>query len=72
MQQLLGPTNGTCIEDQFIVTGQNTNNIAPIICGVNNGQHSEFTKGHSYNYISISTTKWMVMMLKIHCNVQQS
>jgi hypothetical protein len=41
VQQLLGPTNGTCIDDQFIVTGQNTNSIAPIICGINTGQHSE-------------------------------
>ncbi|KAJ9595502.1 hypothetical protein L9F63_013324, partial [Diploptera punctata] len=37
--EILGPTNGTCIEDQFIVTGQNANSIAPIICGSNTGQH---------------------------------
>ncbi|XP_069685946.1 uncharacterized protein [Periplaneta americana] len=39
MFELRGPTNGTCIDDQFIVTGQNTNSIAPIICGINTGQH---------------------------------
>ncbi|PNF20685.1 hypothetical protein B7P43_G03027, partial [Cryptotermes secundus] len=39
MFELLGPTNGTCIDDQFIVTGQNTNSITPIICGINTGQH---------------------------------
>ncbi|XP_053604558.1 uncharacterized protein LOC128671812 isoform X2 [Plodia interpunctella] len=37
--ELLPPTGGTCQEDQFIVSGQNVNNMIPIICGVNTGQH---------------------------------
>ncbi|XP_026734126.1 uncharacterized protein LOC113498338 [Trichoplusia ni] len=37
--ELLPPTGGTCQEDQFIVSGQNVNNIIPILCGINTGQH---------------------------------
>ncbi|XP_013190549.1 uncharacterized protein LOC106134942 [Amyelois transitella] len=37
--ELLPPTDGTCQQDQFIVSGQNVNNVIPILCGVNTGQH---------------------------------
>ncbi|KAL4716114.1 hypothetical protein ACJJTC_013891 [Scirpophaga incertulas] len=37
--ELLGPTSGTCQEDQFIISGQNKNSIVPILCGINSGQH---------------------------------
>lgn len=39
--QLLPPNVGTCEQDQFVVSGQNVNNIIPIFCGVNTGQHSK-------------------------------
>ncbi|XP_068085726.1 uncharacterized protein [Anabrus simplex] len=37
--ELAQPVNGTCVEDQFIVSGQNTNSIVPVLCGFNTGQH---------------------------------
>ncbi|XP_063218627.1 uncharacterized protein LOC134528890 [Bacillus rossius redtenbacheri] len=37
--ELAAPTNGTCVENQFIVTGQNINSIVPVLCGINTGQH---------------------------------
>ncbi|XP_047025149.1 uncharacterized protein LOC124633831 isoform X1 [Helicoverpa zea] len=37
--ELLPPTDGSCQYDQFIVSGQNINNIIPILCGINSGQH---------------------------------
>ncbi|CAH0586955.1 unnamed protein product [Chrysodeixis includens] len=37
--ELLPPTGGACQEDQFIVSGQNVNNVIPILCGINTGQH---------------------------------
>ncbi|KAI5645999.1 hypothetical protein NE865_01892 [Phthorimaea operculella] len=37
--ELLAPTAGTCEQDQFMITGQNVNNVLPILCGVNTGQH---------------------------------
>lgn len=40
--QLKAPTDGKCIDDQFIIAGQNLNNQIPTICGVNTGQHSKF------------------------------
>lgn len=42
LKKLKAPTDGTCMDDQFVVTGQNVNNIIPTICGVNTGQHSKW------------------------------
>lgn len=39
--QLRGPTNGTCVNERLIISGQNVNDIVPIICGYNTGQHSK-------------------------------
>lgn len=39
--ELRPPLNGDCIDDRFIVTGQNVNSGVPVICGINTGQHSE-------------------------------
>lgn len=39
--QIRGPTNGTCLTDRFIITGHNTNDILPDICGINTGQHGK-------------------------------
>nr|CAD7427796.1 unnamed protein product [Timema monikensis] len=38
--ELAGPNNGTCVDDQFIVTGQQVNIIVPVLCGFNTGQHA--------------------------------
>lgn len=38
--ELKPPVDGTCSDDQFVVTGQNVNSQVPILCGINSGQHS--------------------------------
>ncbi|XP_031766590.2 uncharacterized protein LOC113509880 [Galleria mellonella] len=43
--ELLPPSAGTCEEDQFIVSGQNINNVIPILCGINTGQHAYLEVG---------------------------
>lgn len=39
--KLKAPIDGNCVDDQFIVAGQNLNNALPTICGINSGQHSK-------------------------------
>lgn len=39
--QLKAPVDGSCVDDQFIVAGQSPNNLIPILCGINTGQHSK-------------------------------
>lgn len=39
--ELLPPTDGNCVNDQFIVSGQALNSRVPPICGINTGQHSK-------------------------------
>ncbi|KAH8369280.1 hypothetical protein KR009_006400 [Drosophila setifemur] len=39
MFELSRPTNGDCLDDQFIVSGHNANFQIPILCGINTGQH---------------------------------
>ncbi|KAM3965022.1 uncharacterized protein ACR2FA_000919 [Aphomia sociella] len=43
--ELLPPLAGTCEDDQFIVSGQNINNVIPILCGINTGQHAYLEVG---------------------------
>ncbi|KAJ6636937.1 hypothetical protein Bhyg_09663 [Pseudolycoriella hygida] len=37
--ELKAPTDGSCVDDQFIVAGQSSNNLIPVLCGINSGQH---------------------------------
>ncbi|KAG4077894.1 hypothetical protein HA402_013828 [Bradysia odoriphaga] len=37
--ELKAPKGGSCVDDQFIVAGHSSNNLIPILCGVNSGQH---------------------------------
>ncbi|XP_037910167.1 uncharacterized protein LOC119650976 [Hermetia illucens] len=37
--ELRQPVLGNCVDDQFVVSGQNKNFLVPIICGINSGQH---------------------------------
>ncbi|RZC43179.1 hypothetical protein BDFB_008651, partial [Asbolus verrucosus] len=37
--ELKGPTNGTCVNERLVITGQNVNDQVPVICGYNTGQH---------------------------------
>lgn len=41
--QLKAPTDGSCDDDQFVITGQNQNSPVPTMCGINNGQHGEIS-----------------------------
>ncbi|KAH8256454.1 hypothetical protein KR032_007644 [Drosophila birchii] len=45
--QLSRPTNGDCLDDQFIVSGHNTNFQIPVLCGINTGQHIYIHVGDS-------------------------
>ncbi|XP_048521994.1 uncharacterized protein LOC109540096 [Dendroctonus ponderosae] len=36
---LAGPTNGTCMDERLVISGQNANDQIPVICGYNTGQH---------------------------------
>ncbi|XP_017112072.1 uncharacterized protein LOC108135749 [Drosophila elegans] len=47
MFELSRPTNGDCVDDQFIVSGHNTNFQIPILCGINTGQHMYIHVGDS-------------------------
>ncbi|XP_052852683.1 uncharacterized protein LOC128262451 isoform X1 [Drosophila gunungcola] len=47
MFELSRPTNGDCVDDQFIVSGHNTNFQIPILCGINTGQHIYIHVGDS-------------------------
>lgn len=42
--ELQPPTNGDCLVDQFVVTGQGINANVPILCGINTGQHGRKTE----------------------------
>ncbi|KAL3270898.1 hypothetical protein HHI36_021410 [Cryptolaemus montrouzieri] len=37
--ELLGPTNGTCVNERLVITGNGISNQIPAICGYNTGQH---------------------------------
>lgn len=39
--ELLPPTEGNCIDDWLIISGQAINNNIPVVCGINTGQHSK-------------------------------
>lgn len=39
--ELLPPTEGNCLDDRFVITGQAINYNTPEICGTATGQHSE-------------------------------
>ncbi|XP_016993693.3 uncharacterized protein [Drosophila takahashii] len=47
MFELSRPSNGDCLDDQFIVSGHNTNFQIPILCGINTGQHIYIHVGDS-------------------------
>ncbi|XP_030764365.1 uncharacterized protein LOC115888705 [Sitophilus oryzae] len=36
---LASPTNGTCVTERLVITGQNSNDQIPVLCGYNTGQH---------------------------------
>lgn len=39
--ELRPPINGDCMDDRFVVSGQNINSRVPVLCGINTGQHSK-------------------------------
>ncbi|XP_047522014.1 uncharacterized protein LOC125060930 isoform X2 [Pieris napi] len=52
--ELLPPNSGNCEQDQFIITGQDVNNVLPILCGINTGQHVYVEVGNSAGPINLS------------------
>ncbi|XP_037942625.1 uncharacterized protein LOC119675491 [Teleopsis dalmanni] len=47
MFEINRPTDGDCIDDQFIVSGQNINFAVPVLCGINTGEHIYIHVGNS-------------------------
>ncbi|XP_045536046.1 uncharacterized protein LOC106713534 [Papilio machaon] len=52
--ELMPPTSGTCDQDQFVVSGQNTNHVIPILCGINTGQHIYIEVGDTQGPIRLT------------------
>ncbi|XP_037787951.1 uncharacterized protein LOC119583502 isoform X2 [Penaeus monodon] len=44
---LMGPVNGDCNNDTFVVMGANAGSNIPVICGANTGQHMYIDVDHS-------------------------
>ncbi|XP_039450317.1 uncharacterized protein LOC120429171 [Culex pipiens pallens] len=44
------PREGNCLEDQLIVTVQNTHRTYPILCGINSGQHLYLQVDREYSH----------------------
>ncbi|KAL1373490.1 hypothetical protein pipiens_005164 [Culex pipiens pipiens] len=44
------PREGNCLEDQLIVTVQNTHRQYPILCGINSGQHLYLQVDREYSH----------------------
>lgn len=44
--ELLPPTEGDCLDDGLVITGQALNSNVPVICGIATGQHSK----HQYAF----------------------
>ncbi|XP_004524132.1 uncharacterized protein LOC101453132 [Ceratitis capitata] len=58
MFEINRPTDGDCVDDQFVVSGQNINFVVPILCGINTGQHIYVDVSNSFErkiYISFIT-----------------
>ncbi|CAG7717029.1 unnamed protein product [Allacma fusca] len=63
------PVAGSCDIDRFVVSGQNTNNVIPILCGQNTGSHVyvETTESSGGIQLSVMTTgegtrRWSIMI----------
>ncbi|XP_041979786.1 uncharacterized protein LOC121733564 [Aricia agestis] len=52
--EILPPTSGNCEQDQFSISGQDANNVIPIICGINSGQHMYIEVGNTEGPINLS------------------
>ncbi|KAK9874338.1 hypothetical protein WA026_002688 [Henosepilachna vigintioctopunctata] len=51
--ELLGPTNGTCVNERLVIAGNGINTQVPVICGYNTGQHV---------YVDVSTLRGPLML----------
>ncbi|XP_077301167.1 uncharacterized protein LOC143921689 [Arctopsyche grandis] len=73
LMELQPPRNGTCVDDQFVITGQNVNNVVPIICGINNGQHMYVEVGEASGpyYVSVLSPSRATRLFQIEvCQIQ--
>ncbi|GFQ92597.1 CUB domain-containing protein [Trichonephila clavata] len=70
-----GPTAGMCSTDLLAISGQDLNNIVPVICGLNTGQHMYLQVGSSAGPFRITITtsgeseerKWRIRVTQIPC-----
>ncbi|XP_013173137.1 PREDICTED: uncharacterized protein LOC106121855 [Papilio xuthus] len=51
---LMLPSSGTCVQDQFVISGQNANQVIPILCGINTGQHIYIEVGDALGPIRLT------------------
>lgn len=51
--ELLPPTDGDCLQDRLVVTGQAVNNNIPVICGITTGQHSKTLFGSRFQIFQL-------------------
>ncbi|CAL1282277.1 unnamed protein product [Larinioides sclopetarius] len=72
---ITGPTAGVCATDLLAVSGQDLNNVVPVICGLNTGQHMYLQVGSSTGPFRITITtsgeseerKWKIRVTQIPC-----
>ncbi|CAD6995822.1 unnamed protein product [Ceratitis capitata] len=55
MFEINRPTDGDCVDDQFVVSGQNINFVVPILCGINTGQHSKYALWTKNTYYKLES-----------------
>jgi len=53
---LLGPTEGDCVNDTFVVSGANAGSSIPVLCGSNAGQHIYIDVDQSEGPYSLAAT----------------
>ncbi|XP_068210754.1 uncharacterized protein [Palaemon carinicauda] len=77
--KLLGPTQGSCLRDRLVISGQNINAFIPKICGENTGQHmyvdvDTVTGPIELNINTVGeglTRSWEILVTQIPCSSPQ-
>lgn len=72
--ELNRPFRGDCNTDRFVVTGQNSNSMIPMLCGLNSNHHMYIDVDSSQGPFTIRITtsgnglrKWNIKIIQIEC-----
>ncbi|XP_077529133.1 uncharacterized protein LOC144141452 isoform X2 [Haemaphysalis longicornis] len=80
---VIGPdvssVSGVCSHDAFFVSGQDTNSVVPLICGLNHGQHVYASVADSDGPVRLSMVlarnetlrSWKIRVIQIPCGSQR-